>query len=257
MCVFLVLAVILLAIVISISSARKKATEQPKPSSSAGPKGLPISEHDAVQIMAKRVTSLLDTKKPTKVVVFDVETNGLTSDVSVLSISAIKYLIDPANYSTEEIGRFERYYYPRERFNYRATDINGLTRAEIIKRRGEAPYPRFFTDDVDVLDFFEDTRRFVAHNIAFDRRYLPLPKDSKCFCTMMVNTDIIRTEYLEWKNEYKWPTLKEAADYYHIDFDERQLHQSMIDTQITAQIFLAMLKRAESTANLIASTSEN
>jgi DNA polymerase III epsilon subunit-like protein len=181
-------------------------------------------------------------KRPKTVVFVDLETNGLTRTDSVLSCSAIKCTVDPISRSMTELGRFSRYYYPKERFNNAAIAVNGLSREEISKRRDGADYPKHFDDDKVFEEFCSGSLRLIAHNAKFDVKFLPFFK-GKLFCTMLTNTDIVCTRYLEWKNEYKWPSLSETADYYNIRCDDQKLHGSDYDVEITAQIFRAMLKR--------------
>jgi DNA polymerase III epsilon subunit-like protein len=63
---------------------------------------------------------------------------------------------------------------------------------------------------------------------------------------MMTNMDIVAVQYLERKRQWKWPKLSETANYYGIAFNEYKLHGSMVDTEITAQIFMKMLHATKS-----------
>lgn len=99
------------------------------------------------------IDKFLDVKIKTKVIVFDIETNGLDKEYSVLSCSAIKYEINPGTYEMTELDRFDRYYFPVEQFNPSAIDVNGLTRDVITERRGNANYPQHFNQDVDLEKF--------------------------------------------------------------------------------------------------------
>ncbi len=112
----------------------------------------------------------------------------------------------------------------------------------IDEKRAEANYPKYFTDDPDFETFCSDTKRFVAHNIAFDIQFITFIREKKRFCTMMTNTDIVAVYFLEWKREWKWPKLSETANHYGIQFNECELHDSMIDTEITSKIFFKMLE---------------
>jgi len=189
------------------------------------------------------IDEFLNVKRKTKVIVFDVETNGLSREHSVLSCSAIKYEYNPNAHEMNELDRFERFYYPLERFNPSATAVNGLTRDVIDKKRGDATYFRNFNDDPAFEDFCKGVNRFIAHNISFDCKFVPLSGKRK-FCTMMANTDIVCTEWLPYKREWKWPKLSETASYYEIPFNEDELHGSMTDAELTAKIFAKMLQEA-------------
>jgi len=206
-------------------------------------------EHDEkprpTRIHAKpEIDKFLGVKRNTRVIVFDVETNGLSGNYSVLSCSAIKYNADPNSYEVSELDRFNRYYYPVEQFDPAAISVNGLTKEVIAEKRGTATYPEHFCMDSDFETFCSDTRRFVAHNISFDCRFVPFIGNKKKLCTMMTNMDIVAVEYMKWKKEWKWPKLSETAVYYGIRFSERELHSSMADAEITAKIFMKMLETA-------------
>jgi DNA polymerase III epsilon subunit-like protein len=197
----------------------------------------PIRKHAKPEI-----DKFLDVKRKTQFIVFDVETNGLDDKCSVLSCSAIKYEIDLKTFEAIEMDRFDRYYYPIEQFNPRAIAVNGLTKDVITEKRGFSNYPKHFTQDTDFEKYCDGVHRFVAHNISFDMRFIPFLKGKKKLCTMMTNMDIVAVEFLEWKNEWKYPTLSETAFYYGIPFKELDLHNSMSDTEITANIFFRMIE---------------
>lgn len=184
----------------------------------------------------------LNDERDTRIIIFDLETNGLYAECSVLSCSAIKYDRNPNTYEMTEIDHFNRYYYPVEEFNPQAIEINGLTRDVITEKRGDGTYPEHFCMDSDFEIFCSDTERFVAHNISFDMQFVPFLRNKNKMCTMMTNMNIVAAEYLDWKNEWKWPKLSETANYYCIPFNESDLHDSMYDAKITAKVFLKMLE---------------
>lgn len=188
------------------------------------------------------IENFLDVKIKSKVIVFDIETNGLDKEYSVLSCSAIKYELNPETYEMIELDRFNRYYLPIEQSNPPAISVNGLTRDVITEKRGNADYPQYFNQDSGFEKFCNDVHRFVAHNIFFDTQFIPFLKGKKQFCTMMTNMDIVAVEFFESKNEWKWPKLSETAIHYGIPFIESGLHYSMYDTEITAKIFLKMIE---------------
>jgi DNA polymerase III epsilon subunit-like protein len=203
------------------------------------------------------IDSFLDVKSKTRIIIFDVETNGLHSRCSVLSCSAIKFYIDPNNYEMTEIDRFNRYYYPVEEYNREAIYVNRLTKDVITEKRGDCTYPDHFCMDSAFETFCSDTERFIAHSISFDAQFIPFMGGKKKFCTMMTNMNIVASEFLEWKNEWKWPKLSETAIHYCIPFHESDLHNSMYDTQITTNIFSKMLDAIKNDLNGIAGEFDN
>lgn len=65
---------------------------------------------------------------------FDTETNGLKANNSVLSISAIKTLVDFSNKTINILDRYERFYFPEEPYNYDVIRVNGLTKDYVTKK---------------------------------------------------------------------------------------------------------------------------
>lgn len=180
-----------------------------------------------------------------KVIIFDTETNGL-NDCSVLSISAIKIDVDLKINSYKEVERFDRFYFRNEgeEINADAIAINSLSDEEILKRRTDsnAKYSKYFEKDKEFVDFCKDTKHFVAHNISFDRKFIPFELEQQ-FCTKESNVEILK---ISGKNgKYKWPRLNEVAKYYGIELDENRWHGSEYDTEICKEIFVTMLKNEE------------
>ena len=177
-----------------------------------------------------------------KVIVFDTETNGL-ENCSVLSISAIKIDIDLKLNSYKEIEKFNRFYFRNEgeEINAEAVAVNGLTDEEILRRRVESgiKYSKYFEKDKDFVDFCKDTNHFVAHNISFDRKFIPFDLKNQ-FCTKESNIDILKIPGKFGK--YKWPRLNETAKFYGIELDEEKWHGSEYDTEICKNIFVSMMK---------------
>jgi len=175
-----------------------------------------------------------------KIVFFDLETNGLTPDWSVLAIAAIRCLFT-GNTLERDGDPFIRYYFrkPGEPVNSQSIKINGLTDAVITDKRKTADYGLYFRNDQQSFrDYCRDTAHYVGHNISFDRQFIDFtPRHT--FCTMYENTDIVR---IMGKNgHYKWPKLDEAARFYGITTDAGSLHDCSYDVFLTYRIFDRML----------------
>jgi DNA polymerase-3 subunit epsilon len=180
----------------------------------------------------------------TTVIFFDTETNGLSANDSVLSISAIKCLFSDENglFETQVQGEYERYYFRKkgEAFGKGAVDVNGLTDEVIKEKRADAKYPLCFHEDTDAfLDFCGGAKHFCAHNIAYDRKYLPFNLEN-VFCTMTQNKNVLKLKRKD--GAFKMPRLSEAASYYKIKFNTDKLHGSSYDTKILFEIFKKMLE---------------
>jgi DNA polymerase III epsilon subunit-like protein len=187
--------------------------------------------------------------------VLDCETNGLTTNYSVLSASAIKFEYDKESKQCTILSEFDRYYYPKERYyNENAIRVNGLTEKIITEKRKGVKYAEFFTDDKDWDQYIEDVDYFIGHNlIMFDSKFMLdnrlkyEPKD--LICTMLENVEEVKAEFpYSYYNDYpearyKWPTLLETAIHYNIILNKKELHSSLYDCEITLEIFKKMIEK--------------
>jgi DNA polymerase III epsilon subunit-like protein len=183
----------------------------------------------------------------TAVIFFDTETNGLTPQYSVLSVSAIKAVFSGAKAMISDVivDRYERFYYrkPGESLSAGAVKVNGLTDKIITKKRGGAAYPRHFHEDIEAFRAFcGEANHFAAHNIAFDQQFIPSPMPY-IFCTMKENKKVINLR--RKTGGLKFPSLNEAARFYGIDVYADQLHGSTYDTHLVYLIFKKMLETSE------------
>jgi DNA polymerase-3 subunit epsilon len=173
-------------------------------------------------------------------IVFDTETNGVDPTTSsLLAIAAKKFIFDDL-LIIQEIDSFQRFYYPIEPYNSKAIKVNGLTEERIKLLRTER-YPKYFRDDNSFIHWCRDIENYVGHNIQFDLKFVSSLSSKKIFDTMLSNVDIIKCEWNEKTNSWKWPTLGEAAKYYNIPFKNEDAHDAMFDVSITAEIFKKML----------------
>lgn len=170
-------------------------------------------------------------------IVFDLETNGLYSRCSVLSIGAIKYEYLREENIIKEISRLNRFYYPKSgNFDPEACAVNGLSESIINANRAGQQYPEYFSDDSDVVAFFQDIDGLVGHNISFDLKFINfIPETIKTFCTM----NVFRKAFngLPYK-------LYDVADYFKFDYNKNNLHNSIYDAELTSKIFFKICNMA-------------
>lgn len=182
-----------------------------------------------------------DQKNLRTIVFFDTETNGLSSENSVLSIAAIKAVINLENFEISTIDKYQRYYFPTEAYNHYATKVNGLTYKKVdnLRKQLRVNYPKHFHNDFhDFYKFIGNCKHFVAHNIEFDKRFINKSLDYE-FCTMKTNTSIVGAISPK-TGKIKWPKLIEAAKYYNIKVNENEFHDSLYDVKITLEVFKKM-----------------
>ncbi|CAM3080359.1 3'-5' exonuclease [Streptobacillus felis] len=183
-----------------------------------------------------------------KVIFFDVETNGVNATNSVLSISAMKITYNTEDNKMIKLDEFDRFYFRNEgeEPNFDALKINGLFDELIEKKREESneKYPRTFKEDIDnFYNFCDNAEHYVAHNIRFDRQFIPFNLKYQ-FDTMIENIEIVKI-LNNTQEYYKWPKLMECAKFYNIPLDEKELHNSMYDVLIMARVMYKMLKYPE------------
>lgn len=177
------------------------------------------------------------------VVFFYIQTNGLSKNDSVLSISAVKTIVDYDNSHIELIDTYNRFYYPMENFSENAIEVNHLNANVIANHRKNARYSRYFKNDQnDFLKFIDGAKHFVSHNIEFNKQFLDF-KLKKQFCTMQANTNIVKIISSKCKNAYKWPKLTETAKFYGLKFDADEFKIGSSNVKITIKIFEEMLKK--------------
>ena len=171
-------------------------------------------------------------------IIFDLETNGLVNS-SVLSISAIKVVFLSEINCLGVIDTYNRYYFRNrnESINMKAIKINGLSDEKIKSLRENQQYPEHFIKDIDAFKAFcNEALLFIAHNISFDKSFVPFIQNSNnLFCTMKSNINI--------NKKGKWPTLENTAKYYHVSLQKNNLHNSQYDVALCFEIVKAMYRR--------------
>jgi DNA polymerase III epsilon subunit-like protein len=182
-----------------------------------------------------------------KMLFFDTETNGLNpKEHSLLSICMIKGepVFEKDKLKIKIIDIYERFYFPVEEYNFGAISVNGLNEGTIRAKRNGASYPKFFKDDAKALiDFVGMDNKFVAHNIAFDEKFMPFLIDaSEKFCTMKNTTDILKLGWNEKFGNYKRPKLVEAVEFFGIDTKDidADFHDAKFDILCTMKVFEAI-----------------
>lgn len=177
------------------------------------------------------------------IIFFDVETNGKIGS-SVLSISAIKVNYNFEKNEWTKVSEYNRFYFRNEGepIDFGAVNVHGLTDEVISSKRQGTNYPLTFKEDIDSFFLYcQDTNHFVAHNIKFDRSFIPFPLKNQ-FDTMMENIDIVKAGINPNYGTYKWPKLMECAKFYNVPMNEDQLHESLYDVLITFRVFYKMTK---------------
>ena len=185
------------------------------------------------------------------IVVLDTETTGLKPAYEeIVEIGAVRIR------ENEIVGSFQSLVWPGEGFflGGRAETALNIQGRTVDDLRG-APT----TDEVTVMfrEFLGGGGDLTAFNVGFDRSFLHKTiwlrnRDfSWPFCVMLKASWIMGeadSPYCPWNNffgDYKWPKLWQAAEFFGVDFKEKDLHGALVDAKITASILLKMIGQGE------------
>lgn len=196
---------------------------------------------ECIKFVDHELSSFFRTTFP--VAFIDYETSHLTpSQGSVLSVSAIRALVDTKSKKIIDVNEYNRYYYSQSgNYPIEAVKINGLDEFNISRKRGDSSYSNYYSDDVGTLEAFcYGVVGYVAHNASFDQKWSNM-EWYNVFCTKNATTNILKLPPTEKQREYKIPhkspKLSEAADYFKIEVNEKELHESRYDTLLCMLVF--------------------
>lgn len=183
-----------------------------------------------------------------KKIILDVETNGLF-DCSVLSFSAL--VLDDLN---NVVNVIDRYYYrdENEQENEQALSINGLYDDVIKEKRINVKYPKYFKDDLEIINIVKDMDLIICHNVAFDVTHLEKAfnidlSNIKKFCTMR-ETQYLYNATIFKNGEPKFPKLSESLEYCGVNANDIKnklgldFHNSLFDVYCTLEIYKYLQK---------------
>lgn len=162
----------------------------------------------------------------------DLETNGLAADKSVLSVGCIIYQVDwngDSHADLKEEARYERYYFPSEKYDAKAIMINGLTERVIKKSRKRTKYPKIFIEDKNsLLSFLDGCDSIIGYNLKFDLSFIPESKNLKIPFYCVMGTQKIK--------------LIDKAENERISFNRDSAHGAIFDAELTARLYEVQLR---------------
>ncbi len=181
-------------------------------------------------------------EKDYEFLVFDCETTGLPGNGAVYIIQLSWIALDKQfNIIKEE----DYYIKPPIPIPAEATAKNNITN-EMVESKGTPLKDVILKFHSDVLN----SVRIVAHNFEFDADRIDYETkrakveekslyNFKNICTMQRGTKYCKIpgNY----GDYKWPTLKELADYTGVNVSNKLLHDSMYDCKLTARCLKVMV----------------
>jgi DNA polymerase III subunit epsilon len=173
-----------------------------------------------------------------KQVVLDTETTGLDPRQGhrIIEVAAIE--LYGRNISER---RFHRYINPERQIEEAAAAVHGLT----LERLQDEP--RFAEIAPGLLEFIKGAE-LIIHNAPFDVGFLNkelelagLPSLDN-YCSSVVDTLKLAKELHPGKKN----NLDALCDRYQIDNSHRTLHGALLDTELLAEVYLAMTRGQES-----------
>ncbi|MBL1142783.1 MAG: 3'-5' exonuclease [Proteobacteria bacterium] len=162
------------------------------------------------------------------VVVLDFETTGLSPDYGDRAIEIGAVRIE----NGKIVERFQKLMNPGQRISRFIEDYTGITNA-MLK---DAPPCREVMNEF--ADFIEDFN-LVAYNASFDKRFLDaeLKKISRVYTGQFVCSMLMARRIYQHAPNHKLGTL---VKYVNIP-GEGPFHRALYDSEMTAQLWLAML----------------
>lgn len=177
-----------------------------------------------------------------RILFFDTETSGLDPETNV--ILQLSYIIVDGN--TWNIVKEDNFYFPYPEEEWRVTqksiEVNHITR-EFLSTKKLTTYKEALTL------FFADLytcQLAVAHNANFDFKYIEATAIKEkvqrhtwptICCTMTETVDLCKIPFYNGARGYKWPKLKELAEFLNVGFNANELHDSYADVQLTLKCF--------------------
>lgn len=171
-------------------------------------------------------------------IILDTETTGLYPDKGhrIVEIAAIE-MIDRK--ISDRV--FHRYINPERDIDEEAARVHGLTRERLQDE------PTFAEILPSLLDFIAGAE-IIAHNAPFDvgfiNKELELAGEPElsAHCPSVVDTLKLAKELHPGKKN----NLDALCDRYQVDNSHRKLHGALLDTELLAEVYLAMTRGQES-----------
>jgi DNA polymerase III subunit epsilon len=166
-------------------------------------------------------------------IVLDTETTGLEPELNhrIIEIGCVEIV------NRRVTGRtFHRYLNPERAIDEGAMAVHGIKRADLDDK------PKFAEIAAELIEFIKDAE-LVIHNAAFDTAFLDaelarLPGERQAvatLCRVLDSLALARSMHPGQRNN-----LDALCKRYEIDNSHREMHGALLDSQILAEVYLAM-----------------
>jgi DNA polymerase-3 subunit epsilon len=173
------------------------------------------------------------TQKTKRQVVLDTETTGLstTDDHRIIEIGCVEIINRRLTGET-----FHQYINPQREIDAGAMEVHGISNEDLADK------PLFTEVVADFIDFI-DGAELIIHNAAFDVGFLDhelnkIKTESRRIndlCTVLDTLKLARDKHPGQKNN-----LDALCKRYGVDNSNRELHGALLDSEILADVYLAM-----------------
>ena len=174
-------------------------------------------------------------------VVLDTETTGFGRDDRIIEIACIELdRFKPTH------NNFHSYLNPEREIHEKAQEVHGIT-IEFLQDKPK------FVDIADQLFEFLNGAVLVIHNASFDLRFLnyEFERTGKDFPAIQKVCNVFDTLAYARKHRHGLAnSLDDLANEYKVDTSKREKHGAMLDAEILADVFVAIVadeKMANST----------
>jgi DNA polymerase-3 subunit epsilon len=179
-------------------------------------------------------------------VVLDTETTGLEPSEGhrIIEVACLELA------GRRATGRhFHRYVNPERAIDFAASEVHGLTAADLADK------PRF-EDVADEFLAFVEGAELLIHNAPFDMAFLDAELERagrprvSTVCTVKDTLEMARELHPGKKN-----SLDALCERYFVDNSRRTLHGALLDAQLLADVWLAMT-RGQETLDIVLAAAE-
>ena len=170
-----------------------------------------------------------------KQIVLDTETTGLNPNLGHRLVEVAAIELDDRKVSKRT---FHRYLNPEREIDEGAASVHGLT---LDRLQDE---PKFAEIAPAFLEFISGAE-LIIHNAPFDMGFLNAEL-ARAGLPLLVNQVIDTLKFAKDLHPGKKNNLNALCDRYMIDNSHRVLHGALLDTELLAEVYLAMTRGQES-----------
>lgn len=169
--------------------------------------------------------------QPRRMLFIDTETTGLSSDDRIVTLGMVGLEMNPGTGATQSFKICHLVFDPGRRSHAKAKVLHGyddwtLRHQKIFKHKL-----------AEILELLEWADAYIAHNAAFDRRFLN-KELLICGKSLPSKTIICTQELLRGDGDRFGPSLDEALSYASLSRSNTYAHSALEDAWLTMNLFM-------------------